>query len=306
MATMQQTQTIRVPHLDTQVGYAVSAGSISSKDGLIDGGKPTFVLINGLCATTAMYREQLASPPLAAAANLLAVEPLGHGATTCGAAEHFTYWDSAHVFLQAMTALGVDRAYVLGTSQGGWIAVRMALLAPERILGLITLGTSMDYESAESRQKGCWDPAAIVPSFLEKWTSSTPTPEFVVGDDWTQAVLGMAFGSAATPDLIEYWTDVLRRVYSGNEGRRKLRMSVICVADRDGLLSRLGDVKCPIHWLHGTTDPVFASTMAEEHIKLFTSSPSAKLSVLDSDAHFLNASHRKEVEEAMLAMLAES
>jgi pimeloyl-ACP methyl ester carboxylesterase len=32
-----------------------------------------------------------------------------------------------------MEALGVQKAFVLGTSQGGWMVVRMALLAPEKV-----------------------------------------------------------------------------------------------------------------------------------------------------------------------------
>ena len=35
--------------------------------------------------------------------------------------------------LQVMEALGIDKAFALGTSQGGWIVARMALLAPERV-----------------------------------------------------------------------------------------------------------------------------------------------------------------------------
>jgi pimeloyl-ACP methyl ester carboxylesterase len=44
--------------------------------------------------------------------------------------------------LQVMEALGIKKAFVLGTNQGGWITVRMALLAPDKIEGIIPLGTS--------------------------------------------------------------------------------------------------------------------------------------------------------------------
>jgi microsomal epoxide hydrolase len=64
--------------------------------------------------------------------NLLAIEPLGHGSTSCPS-EHFTYWDSALMALQVMDKLGIDKAFALGTSQGGWIVTRMALLAPDRV-----------------------------------------------------------------------------------------------------------------------------------------------------------------------------
>ncbi|KAH8813363.1 Alpha/Beta hydrolase protein [Xylogone sp. PMI_703] len=110
------------------------------------------------------------------AINLLAIEPLGHGVTSTPS-KYFSYWDTAIVALQALDVLGIKKAFGLGTSQGGWMVVRMALLAPERIQGLIILGTSLDYESADSREKGGWDPFPLVGLILEKWTSATPNPK---------------------------------------------------------------------------------------------------------------------------------
>lgn len=125
--TAAETTTVKVPHLGgITVGYRLSSS-------VIDPSKPTVVLINSMCTTAALYDPQFASSALVNAVNLLAIEPLGHGATVAHASEHFTYWDSAIMTLQAMSALGVDRAFALGTSSGGWIVVRMALLAPERV-----------------------------------------------------------------------------------------------------------------------------------------------------------------------------
>lgn len=123
---MAATQTVQVPHLEAQVGYAISNNKL-------DPSKPTWVLINSMCTSVEFYRAQLDNKTLTAAVNLVAIEPLGHGATTC-ATEHFTYWDTALITLQALEALGVKKAYALGTSQGGWIIVRMALLAPEKVI----------------------------------------------------------------------------------------------------------------------------------------------------------------------------
>ncbi|XXH01929.1 Golgi transport complex subunit 3 [Hypoxylon texense] len=297
MASTSPTQTVPVPHLDAQVGYAISNG------GTLDPAKPTVVLVNALCATHRFFAGQLASAALAPAANLVALEPLGHGATACGR-EHWTSWDSALVALQAMEALGVGKAVLLGASQGGFIVVKMALLAPEKVLGLIPVATSMDCESSDSREKGCWDPTPFVGPFLQAWRSTAPTPEYVPGDDFITATLGLVFGSAATPSATEYWSDSIRRVYSGDEGRKKLRMAVIAVAERDGLLLRLGDIQCPVHWLQAARDPVFSPTVAEEQIKLFSGSPDAKLDLVDSDAHFSNAWDGKEIERAILGMVA--
>jgi microsomal epoxide hydrolase len=107
----------------------------------------------------------------------------------------------------------------------------------------------MDYESADSREKGCWNPAPILAGFHETWKSDAETPEFVVADVWCDMIGGLGFGSKASPEIVEFWKKVVRDVYQGDEGRKKLRMAAICLVSRDGLLWRLSDVKCPVYWL---------------------------------------------------------
>ncbi|KAJ5866343.1 hypothetical protein N7534_000896 [Penicillium rubens] len=273
---MAAPQTIEVPHLGgIKAGYAFSKNHY-------DPSKPTCVLMNSMCMTVSLYHDQFNNEALTDAMNLLAIEPLGHGSTS-SPSEHFTYWDSAHMALQVMDHFGIQKAFVLGTSQGGWIVTRMALLAPERILGLMPLGTSMDYESSDSRSKGCWDPAANLTVFYEKWTSSSATPDFVVDDVWCGLTL--------------------KEVYKGDEGRKKVRMALNCLLERDGLLLRISDIKCPVYWLQGTEDTPFGTIVPAEHIKRFTSSVEAKLVMIEGGAHYLNATNPKEVNEALLEMV---
>ena len=94
--------------------------------------KPTLVLVNSFTTSSDLYKGQYGNHHLTKTMNLLSIELLGHGATRTKS-ENFTYWDTAEMNLQVMTALGVEKAFVLGTSQGGWITVRMALLAPDRV-----------------------------------------------------------------------------------------------------------------------------------------------------------------------------
>ncbi|KAK2052609.1 alpha/beta-hydrolase [Colletotrichum caudatum] len=293
---MAATTTVQVPHLGgITAGYRLSGDKI-------DPAKPTVVLVNSMCTTVSLYDDQFGSKTLTDAVNLLAVEPLGHGATR-SPVEHFTYWDTAIMALQVMDKLGVDKAFALGTSQGGWMVTRMALLAPERILGLLPLGTSMDYESADSRVKGCWDPKAQLLAFYDAWSSAAPTPDFVVDDIWCGMVGSLGFSGTVPPETLEFWTKTLKSVYSGDEGRRKLKVALGCLLSRDGLLLRLRDIKCPVYWLQGTSDPVFGVNVPKEQIKLFTSSPEATLTMVEGGGHYLNATSPKEVEEALLKMV---
>ncbi|AEO67280.1 6acabc9c-fb0b-4ab4-bbc9-dc84dbd5645c [Thermothielavioides terrestris] len=293
---MAATTTVEVPHLGgITVGYALSGGAY-------DPAKPTCVLINSMCTTVSLYRAQFADAALTDVLNLLAIEPLGHGATRC-ATEHFTYWDSAVMALQVLDKLGIDKAFALGTSQGGWIVARMALLAPHRIQGLVLLGTSMDYESADSRSKGCWDPKTLLTPFYDKWCSRTPTPDFVVDDVWCGMVGSIGFGSSGTPELLQFWTETLKGVYRGDEGRKKLKVALACLLDRDGLLRRLRDITCPVYWLQGTEDVPFGTKVPVEQIKLFTASPEATLTFVEGGGHYLNATNPKEVAAALLQLV---
>ncbi|KAK7729818.1 hypothetical protein SLS53_009186 [Cytospora paraplurivora] len=126
---MAATLTVEVSHLGgIKAGYAISGSGLTGK---LDPSKPTCVLINALHTTVAFWRPQFENKELTMTMNLLAIEPLGHGATTCPI-EHFTYWDTATMALQVMDKLGAEKAFAMGTSQGGFIVTRMALIAPER------------------------------------------------------------------------------------------------------------------------------------------------------------------------------
>lgn len=103
---------------------------------------PTLVLIIPFTTTVDYYLPEFQNAELTAKLNLLAVEPLGHGATRAKT-ETFTYWDSAIAFLQLMDGLGIDRVFAAGTSQGGFMAARMALLAPHRVSIAHCLGSTV-------------------------------------------------------------------------------------------------------------------------------------------------------------------
>ncbi|PGH23798.1 hypothetical protein AJ80_02228 [Polytolypa hystricis UAMH7299] len=300
---MAATTTVTVPHLGgIRAGYW-----LSSPDGKTpDPSKPTCVLINSMCTTVSLYRDQFANKQLTHGMNLLAIEPLGHGATSCHPAEHFTYWDSAIMALQVMDKLGIDKAFALGTSQGGWVAVRMALLAPERIRGLMLLGTSIDYESSVSRTKACWDPTPIIAPFIQTWSTPTsPNPEdFLIDEVWCGMVSTLGFGLNVTTETIEFWKQTLRDVYKGDEGRKKVRMATMNLLQRDGLGLRVRDVKCPVYWLQGTEDTVYSKEYAQEQSKLFISSVEVKFSVVEGGAHYLNVTTPMEVAEALLELVS--
>jgi len=123
---MPNTKTVHVAHL----GGIDAAYQMPEP---YDASKPTLVLVNSFTTSSELYRKQYANKDLTSKMNLLAIELLGHGQTRTRS-ENFTYWDTAIMNVQVLDALGIKKAFVLGTSQGGWITVRMALLAPEKVV----------------------------------------------------------------------------------------------------------------------------------------------------------------------------
>lgn len=255
-----------------------------------DPAKPTLVLVNSFTTSSELYAEQYADKALTSAMNLLSIELLGHGQTRTQS-ENFTYWDTAIMNLQVLEALGIKKAFVLGTSQGGWITVRMALLGPDVIEGIIPLGTSLDYESERTRKLGCWNGAADLKPSIKAWTTTQATSDFEPSLDYTNFLIDIGFGKDCSQTVRDFWNKTIQDNYRGDDGRRRIRMAAINLAERDGLHSRLSDVKCPVLWLHGTSDVVYSVANAEEEIKLFTKTKDAKLLTVKDGQHFLSASH---------------
>ncbi len=281
--------TVTVPHLGTStIGYRFGRA--------YDASLPTLVMVNSFSTSAELFRPQFADEQLAATVNVLALEPYGHGRTRASY-QQFTYWDSAVANLQVLVALGIPEAFVLGTSQGGWVAARMAMLAPRTVKGIIPLGTSMDYESQRSRDLGCWDGVG----FCAPAIAALAEP---VGDDWVipielvDAVLKEGFGEDVPPEERTFWHATHQENYAGDAGRKRLRLATINLSDRDGLHNRLDGVRCPVLWMHGTADPVYSVANAEDEMKLFVNSPGAELRIVEGGRHFLSASNPDDVNAA--------
>ena len=108
----------------------------------------------------------------------------------------------------------------------------------------------MDYESPRTRALGCWDGAAAATPSINAWTSSTPTPDFAPDDAFCTFLIDVGFGKECERSVREFWQETIRANYRGDEGRRRARMAAINLRERDGLHGRLGDVRCPVMWLH--------------------------------------------------------
>ncbi len=94
------------------------------------GDGPAVVFSHGFLMDASMFDPQVAA--LAPEFRVITWDARGFGATEFDS-QPFTYWESAHDALVLCEHLGIERAVFAGMSQGGFLSLRAALLAPERV-----------------------------------------------------------------------------------------------------------------------------------------------------------------------------
>lgn len=135
---------------------------------------------------------------------------------------------------------------------------------------------------------------------IESLTTNEMVKDFEMPQENADFLIDIGFGKDISQKDRQFWRDEIKACYSGDDGRKRARMAAINLRDRDGLHGRLFDIRCPVLWLHGTSDPVYSVKNAEREIKKFVNSPDAQLRVVEGGEHFLSFSHPKEVDAALL------
>ena len=88
------------------------------------------ILAHGFLMDHEMFAPQLAA--LTPEFRVITWDERGFGLTEFDG-KPFTYWDSANDCLGLLDHLGISRSVVGGMSQGGFLSLRAALTAPERV-----------------------------------------------------------------------------------------------------------------------------------------------------------------------------
>lgn len=119
-----------------------------------------------------------------------------------------------------------------------------------QIQGLVLIGTSMDAETPQSRDLGCWDGPAATSQLVQLGADLTPKHDFEPGQGYYDFLMDIGYGKNLEPSLKTFWIETIRDTYRGDKGKRRICMAAINLASRDGLYARLPYIKCPVLWLH--------------------------------------------------------
>ena len=240
------------------------------------GDAPAVVFSHGFLMDHSMFEPQVAA--LSPEFRVIAWDARGFGVTEFDG-KPFTYWDSARDVLALCDHLGLERAVFAGMSQGGFVSHRVALLAPERVRGLVLIDTQAGAEHAEEVE--------LYRDLIEAWVRVGP------GDELANVVAGIILDEPAlNAEWIARWQSRPHDLLS-EPGR--------CLLERESLLDRMGEITCPALVLHGSEDSAIAPELAEAMSDALPGSHGVV--VIEGAAHAANLTHPEPVNAALLAFL---
>lgn len=196
----------------------------------------------------------------------------GHGGSPVPD-EPFGEWDLASEALALLDHLNIDTAVLGGLSQGGWLALRVALLAPNRVQGLLLCGTEAGPISEDDRI-AYQDLFAALAQQGPVEEITVPLSHQIVGPDETYAAP---------------WRAIWR------ERELPLGTPVAALLGRDDLTQRLDEITCPALIVWGSHD---AAIPYERMEQLSRTLPGAgPVHVIDGAAHAPPVTHPAQLAE---------
>lgn len=240
------------------------------------GGKgPVVILSHGFLMDHSMFDAQVDA--LRATCRVITWDERGFGGTR--ATGDFTYWDSARDVLALMDHLGIESAVVGGMSQGGFLSLRVALTAPERVRALILIDT----------QAGTEDPATVEP-YNQLHAAWVEHGSAAVQD----VIASIILGPGEWGEWFEKWARLEPDQFTAAFG---------CLMHRDDITERLGEINCPALIVHGTADVAIPMEKAEI-LRDRISGPTV-LVPIEGGPHAANMTHPDQVNSAILRFLSE-
>lgn len=234
------------------------------------------ILSHGFLMDEQMFTHQVAA--LSPEFRVITWDERGFGQTQYDG-KPFTYWDSARDCLALLDHLDIQQAVLGGMSQGGFLSLRAALLAPERVLGLVLMDTQAGPENPElvdaHRQ------------LLQAWI------EGGLSDDMADYIANLIIAEPVeNTKWIAKWKTLDRQKLTGPSN---------CLVEREDITDRLAEILAPALVIHGSADHAITTDLAETLCRgLKHSEP---LVLIDGAAHAANLTHAAQVNPPLLSFL---
>lgn len=211
----------------------------------------------------------------------------------------YTLNDLADDAFGVLEGLGIESAHIVGMSQGGLLAYRLGLCAPDRVRSITTLMSSIDLRPKNDAFLGLPPRADELPR---------PAPEYVAAvialnahSPVTEEESAKSFvenfrlaKGAASPFDEAFWLDMGRAIAAIPRLRRDQASAAVANHSNHSLAQiatpplttvQLSTLSVPVLIIHGDGDPIFPIAHAHASAKAI---PGAKLLIIRGMGHALD------------------
>ncbi|HZK32560.1 MAG TPA: alpha/beta hydrolase [Corynebacterium sp.] len=104
-------------------------------------GAPILFLHGSGTGVTAAANWWLNLPEISELGRCIAIDSIGYGQTVVAEGTAYGIREWVRHAVRVLDALGIEKTWIVGNSLGGWLAFQFAIDYPERLLGIVSMGT---------------------------------------------------------------------------------------------------------------------------------------------------------------------
>jgi len=168
--------------MDTERKVMVSVGDCRLNCRIYGSGGPALLFLHGNGEDGGCFLKQI--EPFSGSYRLYVLDSRGHGESERGG-KPMSIAQLARDALCAMTALGLEKASVIGFSDGGNIALQMALFAQERIARMVLAGANLNPQGLKNKVR-----LEIALQYAAQWLLSKVSPKWGARAEITGLMMG--------------------------------------------------------------------------------------------------------------------
>lgn len=241
--------------VDDGIGGKIHYRDEGNKDG------PAILLIHGSSSILQTWEPVVAL--LGDKYRLISLDLYGHGLTGPQVKGDYSADANIAAAVKVLDIVGVEKAYWVGNSMGGWLSWRAGLAVPDRVSGLVLIDASGAQTGEEVRP---YLGARLAQSSIGQLLLPQITPKFLIRSSLEE---NFAQPERLTDELVTRYWELLR--FPGN---RKATLDRGATPREPEKWDDIGTLKMPVLLLWGEQDKLFSLS----HAKAFEEAiPGSKL-----------------------------
>lgn len=265
--------------------------------------KGTVLLINGFTEPSTFWNQNLIKNIIDSGYQVIKFDNRDVGFSDWTDAENpnhaYTMEDMVNDAMAVLDQNGISKAHLVGYSMGGYIAQRIAIEYPNRVLSLTSLSSTADF--GDNHPEYNWTPPAIIKLGVRN---------ALLGDDksllklYFRILSGMNGNDTYTMELKLLGEQVLyelhkRRGFNKDAGLHQ----GFAIKNAKSNYSELDKIKVATLVVHGKKDPILSFELAKKYSEKIEKS---KQIWIDEAGHLLTNDYVEQFREDFIKMLEES